>query len=192
MACSPVEKRKTSGSNSAKCFLEIPEITIEKSALQYDHETSLWLLNGLPYSGYVVSYYPDNSLKEKIGMLHGKKQNKTIEWYPDRYFKNVSNYHEGKLHGEKKVWTRDSTHILIAHYNFYEGRAHGEQKKWYPTGELYKILNLNMGKEEGLQRAFRKNGALFANYEARKGRIFGLKKAALCYGLEGESIKYEN
>lgn len=49
-----------------------------------------------------------------------------------------------------------------------------------------------MGMEEGIQQTFRKNGALYANYEAKEGRIFGLKKAALCYGLEDQSIQYEN
>ena len=49
-----------------------------------------------------------------------------------------------------------------------------------------------MGKEEGIQQAFRKNGDLFANYEAKEGRIFGLKKAALCFGLEDENIQNEN
>jgi len=93
------------------------------------------------------------------------------------------------LHGDKKVWSQDSAHILLTHYTFQNGSAHGEQKKWYPTGELFKVLHLNMGKEEGIQQAFRKNGALFANYEAREGRIFGLKKAALCYGLEDEQVK---
>ncbi|EPR68296.1 hypothetical protein [Cyclobacterium qasimii] len=49
-----------------------------------------------------------------------------------------------------------------------------------------------MGREEGLQQAFRKNGELFANYEAKDGRIFGLKRAVLCVGLEDEVVKYEN
>ena len=48
-----------------------------------------------------------------------------------------------------------------------------------------------MGKEEGIQQAFRKNGDLFANYEARAGRFFGLKKSALCYELEDEDVQFE-
>ncbi|OEK05618.1 hypothetical protein BFP71_16035 [Roseivirga misakiensis] len=145
-------------------------------------------MEGSPFSGYAVLYHPDGSLKEKVGILKGKKENASIQWYPDQHFKNITYYQNGKLHGEKKIWTRDAEHILIAHYQFEKGKAHGEQKKWYPTGELFKILNMNMGKEDGLQRAFRKNGDLFANYEAKEGRIFGLKKAALCYGLEDENI----
>ena len=30
-----------------------------------------------------------------------------------------------------------------------------------------------------------------ANYEAKEGRTFGLKKASLCFGLEDENIQYE-
>ncbi len=37
--------------------------------------------------------------------------------------------------------------------------------------------------------AFRKNGVLFTNYEARNGSVFGLKKAALCFGLADENIQ---
>lgn len=48
-----------------------------------------------------------------------------------------------------------------------------------------------MGKEDGIQQAFRENSALYANYEAKEGRIFGLKKTALCFGLEDENIQYE-
>jgi antitoxin component YwqK of YwqJK toxin-antitoxin module len=168
--------------------LIVPEIMVEKSTLTYDHKISLWLLNELPFSGYAVSYYPDNSLKEKIGIVNGKKQSEAIQWYADGHYRNISSYHEGKLHGDKKVWSQDSAHVLLTHYTFQNGRAHGEQKKWYPTGELFKVLHLNMGKEEGIQQAYRKNGALYANYEAREGRVFGLKKAGLCYGLEDEQI----
>jgi len=127
-----------------------------------------------------------------IGILGGKKQNQATEWYPDGNYKQVANYHLGKLHGEKKLWSTEAAgHILIAHLNYKAGKPHGEQKKWFPTGELFKKLHLNMGKEEGMQQAFRKNGALYANYEAKAGRIYGLKKASLCFGLEDESIQYE-
>ncbi len=183
------QKEKNPESEIVELPPELPETIVAKSDLQYTHEKALWTLNNLPFSGFAVSYYPDGSLKEKFGILNGKKENVAIQWYPDGHFKNVSNYQNGKLHGEKKIWSVDSAHVLIAQFNYHTGRAHGEQMKWYSTGELFKKLTLNRGKEEGLQQAFRKNGALYANYEARDGRIFGLKKAALCYGLEDENIK---
>lgn len=188
IGCSRQNENYPQGSTEADLVLEVPERIIVKSTLTYNHEISLWTLNDLPYSGFAISYYPDSSLMEKFGILNGKKQNEAIQWFPDGHYKNMANYHKGKLHGEKKIWSQDSVHVLIAHFNFHTGKAHGEQKKWYPTGELFKKLNLNRGKEEGMQQAFRKNGALFANYEAREGRIFGLKHAALCFGLEDEKI----
>jgi len=170
---------------------EVPDTLVEKSILKYNHKTSIWTLNDVPYSGFAISYYPDSRLKEKFEVLNGKKQNAHTRWYPDGHFKNVATYNKGKLHGEKKIWSQDSAHVLMAHYNYDSGWPQGEQKKWYATGELFKIMNLNKGKEEGMQQAFRKNGALYANYEAREGRIFGLKKGKLCYSLEDEKIQYE-
>lgn len=171
--------------------LNVPDIIVNKSDLNYDKKNSLWTLNKELYSGYAVSYYPDSTLKEKFGILKGRKQNEAIQWYADGHFKHLANYHIGKSHGDKKTWSADSSHVLLAHLKYKDGKPHGAQTKWYPTGELFKKLNLNMGKEEGLQQAFRKNGALYANYEAKEGRIFGLKKATLCYSLEDGNIQYE-
>ena len=173
----------------ADVVIEIPKITVDKSILHYNNKTSLWILNKQPYSGYAVSYYQDSTLKEKIGILDGKKENQAKHWYANGKLKQMANYHKGKLHGEKKVWSSDS--VLLSQLTYQSGKPHGEQKTWYPTGELHKKLHLNRGKEEGIQQAFRKNGALYANYEAKEGRIFGLKKASLCFGLENENIQHK-
>ena len=50
-------------------------------------------------------------------------------------------------------------------------------------------MNFDKGIESGLQRGYRKNGSLYANYEARNGRIYGLKKSKLCYSLENEKVQ---
>ena len=189
------EKKEKKESNQSPLIqvpsLTVPTNTINKSELEYNKSNATWTLKGKPFSGYAINYFQDSQVIQKFGILNGKKQNEAFEWYPDGHLKLSMHYHQGKLHGEKKTWSSDSTHLLIAHLNYHLGKAHGEQKKWYPTGELFKKLNLNMGKEEGMQQAFRKNGDLFANYEARNGRIYGLKKSALCFGLEDESIQYE-
>ncbi|MFK7920996.1 MAG: toxin-antitoxin system YwqK family antitoxin [Bacteroidia bacterium] len=171
--------------------IDIPAITIDKADLQYNPKISLWTLDDQCFSGFAISRYPDGSLKQKFGVFEGRKQNQALDWFPDGHLHYLANYHKGKLQGEKKAWSMDSTHILISHLNYTSGKVHGVQKKWYATGEIFKILNLNMGKEEGVQRAFRKNGDLFANYEAREGRIFGLKRASLCFGLEDEIVQYK-
>ncbi len=177
-------------SSSPDITIEIPDTIVDKLVLWYNNKKSLWTLNEEPYSGYAVSYHQDSTLREKIGLLNGKKETLASLWYPKGNLRQIANYHKGKLHGEKKVWSSDA--VLLSHLNYQSGKPHGEQKTWYPTGELHKKLNLNKGIEEGIQQAYRKNGALYANYEAKEGRIFGLKKASLCFGLEDESINYEN
>jgi len=176
-------------SGSTDTFLPIPKNSVNKSELIYDRQHSIWTLNNQTYSGYAVSYHQDGTLKEKFGVLNGRKQNLAIRWYPDGQYKSFTYYHKGKTHGDKKAWAPDSSHTLLSHLKYVAGKLHGEQKKWYPSGELFKKLNMNMGKEEGLQQGFRKNGVLFANYEAKNGRVFGLKKAKLCFGLEDENIQ---
>jgi len=180
-----------SPTNSVATLLDLPNKTVNKSALFYNKKKSVWTLNDQLYTGYAVSFYSDSTPKEKFGILNGRKQNQAIHWYADGHYKHITNYHKGKPHGDKKSWSADSLHTMVAHLQYVSGKVHGEQKKWYPTGELFKKMNFNMGKEEGLQQAFRKNGALFANYEAREGRIFGLKKAALCFGIADNNIQYE-
>ena len=189
ISCNQKNKEKKIDKNQDIVALTIPKLSIQKELVKYDNKTSTFLMNQEHYTGYIVSFYNDGTPKEKIGIVNGKKQNKSTYWFPDGKLKIVATYHNGKLHGEKKQWSNDSVYTLVSHLNYHLGKVHGEQKQWYKTGELYKRLNLNMGKEEGIQQAFRKNGDLYANYEAKNGRIFGMKKAALCYGLEDEKIK---
>lgn len=193
ISCTKKTSSKTSHTTkSIKTIVDLPDITVNKSALDYDRKKSMWSLKGQLYSGYAVTFHKDNTtLKEKFGIFNGKKQNAAIQWFSDGHYKHITNYYNGKPHGDKKTWSSDSSHILVSHLNYVSGKVHGEQKKWYPTGELFKKLNFNMGKEEGIQQAFRKNGALFANYEARKGRIFGLKKATLCFGIQDDKIRFK-
>lgn len=164
----------------------IPDTTVAFSELQHIKNTSVWTWNGQPFSGYAISFYQDSSLSQQVGFSQGKKEGKASRWYPAGHLRQIATYHQGKLHGEKKVWSPDASHVLLSHLRYHLGKPHGEQATWYPTGELHKKLTLHMGREEGIQQAFRTNGALYANYEAKNGRIFGLKKASLCFGLEDE------
>lgn len=168
--------------------IEIPSNTQNITSLKYQNSTSEWFYNGDLFSGFIVEYYENNALKLKMSIYQGKRHNKTEKWFPNGELMEVSYYDNGKLNGEKKVWAQNSEHTLVSQFNFRSGKAHGEQRNWYPSGELYKITNYDDGIESGIQKAYRKNGALYANYEARNGRIYGLKKSKLCYGLEDEQI----
>ena len=186
--CSPSNEASSTSLESID-LLEVPINEIEKSKLVFNKFKSEWTLGDSLFSGYSMSYYPEGMVKERIGILNGKKQNESEIYYRDSSYRSYALYHKGKLHGVKKTWSRDSSHTLLSHGSFYLGKAHGVQKKWYPSGELFKVMNMNMGREEGIQQAYRKNGVLYANYEAKEGRIFGLKKAALCYDVDDGNVQ---
>lgn len=119
--------------------LEVPSNTIDKSMLVYHNKLSIWTLDGEKFSGYAVTYFPDSTLKQKIGILDGRKQNKTIDWHPNGQVKHIAHYHMGKLHGEKKTWSPGADHLLISHLNYYQGKLHGIQKNGMPRAKYLKF-----------------------------------------------------
>ena len=156
--------------------LKINDTIVDVNDLVYNRETSVWEIDNKPFSGYAVTKFENGSLKRKFGVLNGKKQNEDVTWFKNGKIRSKANYYNGKLHGKKQIWIQDSIYTLVAEYNNHLGKGHGKQTKWYATGELFQIRNLQMGIEEGMQQAFRKNGDLYTNYEAKNGRIFDLKK----------------
>ena len=190
-SCSTEHDSDENGETVKQITIRVPNKHIPKNQLTYNNQTSEWSLGENLFSGYAIELNEHNDTIQKMGIGNGKLENQTTTWFPNGQLFSVANYHVGKLHGEQKRWSMDSSYVQVAHYNYVNGKMHGEQKKWYPTGEIFQILHLNMGQEEGLQQAFRKNGVLFANYEAKEGRVFGLKKAALCFGLENQKIQDE-
>ena len=170
--------------------LEIPPNESLISTLTYDNKRSLWLENDVAFSGQVVEYFDDGSLKQQFNLLNGKKQDSAYHWFADGHLSKAAYYHENKLHGKMKIWYPGEPHFLSKSLQYHLGKAHGTQLKWYDSGEIYQILHLKMGKEEGMQQAFRKNGDLYANYEARNGRTFGMKRSMLCYELEDEVVQF--
>lgn len=168
----------------------IPNQTYGIGEVLYSRQNSLWLLksDSSVVSGYVKEFYPDGALFREFGVIAGKKEGISSTYFDDGRLKFLDTFQKNRLNGMVKRWTMESGYQLIAELYYVDGKLHGEQKKWYPTGELHKRMNLKMGREEGMQQAFRKNGAIYANYESRNGRIFGLKRSNLCYELDNEQI----
>ena len=165
----------------------------DKEELVFNRLNSLWLLktDSTVISGIVKAYYPDGRILQAFELVEGKRQGMAYTYFPDGRVRFQESYHQNRLHGTVKRWTMKNGYQLLARLQYVDGRLHGEQKKWYDTGELHKQMHLNRGKEDGLQQAFRKNGALYANYEARNGRIYGLKRSNLCYELDNEKIVWQ-
>ena len=119
------------------------------------------------------------------------KEGVVLTYFPSGQVMFSESYNKNRLDGKVQRWGMESGYQLIAQLNYKEGKLHGVQKKWYATGELHKLMYMAHGREEGLQRAYRKNGVLYANYEAKNGRVFGLRRTQLCFELDAENVVYE-
>jgi protein SCO1/2 len=56
----------------------------------------------------------------------------------------------------------------------------GDVLSWYESGRPYQRRHFAGGHEDGLQQAWTADGALYANYEVRHGRRFGLLNSTPC------------
>jgi hypothetical protein len=168
--------------------VEIPNTEVPMSTLSFERQGGLHKLDTNLFSGYGVDYYPSGKLKSKTAFANGEKQGLAVVYFEDGHLKSQAFYHRNKLHGEKKNWAGTAHHHLMASRTYQLGLAHGEHTKWYGNGQVFKIMRYHMGKEKGLQQAFLENGTLYANYEAKNGRSFGLKKSMLCFEVNEEEV----
>lgn len=163
------------------------KIIIHKDSLVLNGNEGNWYYKNKKYNGYAVKYYPNNTLKEKVGFYNGKKQGVYNYWFSNGTIKLESNYNQNVLIGSYTAFWSNGKKALETFY--VNGKKEGVERQWYPEGNLSKVRNLVKDREEGLQKAWLKNGAIYVNYEAKNGRVFGMKRANLCYQLKNEKIE---
>lgn len=110
-------------------------------------------------------------------------------FYLDGSVAQIISKKNGIRHGEVSSYWQNGS--MRAHANYVEGKVHGTARQWYRSGALFKELNYEHGIESGSQKAWRENGVLYANYVAKDGRHYGLRRSNLCFQLEGEVVNYD-
>ncbi|WP_165749180.1 toxin-antitoxin system YwqK family antitoxin [Cellulophaga sp. Z1A5H] len=181
---------KTSAVVNSANEMEAPKVVdslmVLNKNLILDPLKGVWFYNQNPFNGYAVKYYSDGTLKEKIGFINGKREGVAKRWSENGVLRWQVYYEKNKFVGLYKTWWENGVLAEVATYE--NGVLEGEQQYWYDTGQLAKLRKLVKGKENGMQQAWLKNGTLYVNYEAKNGRVFGLKRANLCYQLEDEIV----
>ena len=168
-------------------YKQIKEIAVQKDLITLLAEQGIWQYQGMPFNGYMVQYYQNGILAERIGFFEGKKEGVAKKWFDDGQLQKTSYYSANKLHGEETIWW--SNGVIAATRNYTHGYKDGIQQRWYTNGQIARKTHYVLGKEEGLQQAWLENGKIYINYEAKNGRSFGLRKAKLCYALEDEVVQ---
>jgi len=159
--------------------------TVPLETLRMERDGGLYFDGEVAFSGYAVTEV-EGQLVERVAFSAGRRHGDREQWYPDGTLSALTPYTHGRRDGVVQTWWRNGN--LRTESRYVEGVAHGIQRQWYEDGALFKEMNLNMNLEEGLQRAWRPNGAIYNNYEARDGRIYGLRRSKLCFQLTEEEV----
>tara|TARA_R110002072_G_scaffold23949_2_gene81893 strand:- start:3167 stop:3778 length:612 start_codon:yes stop_codon:yes gene_type:complete len=166
--------------------INIKDFEVLKEELTLNQIEGKWYYKNEPFSGYSLRFYPNDTLAERIGYDLGKREGIARKWSENGVLRIESYYKNNRLDSVYKSWWENGT--LAAQTHYVNGVKQGVEKEWYPTGQLAKERNLIDGNESGLQKAWLINGTLYINYEAKNGRIFGMRKTNSCYSLENETI----
>jgi antitoxin component YwqK of YwqJK toxin-antitoxin module len=178
------------GCNQNNYFKIIPETEVNKKEVILHPNEGKWYYKNQPFSGFLVVSHENGVLAERVGYYDGKKEGLAQKWYSEGNLLKTSIYTENRLNGKVTSWWLNG--MISTESNYIDGKKHGIQKKWYENGQLSRQTTSYYGKEDGLQQAWLENGKIYANYEVKNGRIFGLKRSNLCYQLNDENIQYNN
>ncbi|MEP2026677.1 MAG: toxin-antitoxin system YwqK family antitoxin [Reichenbachiella sp.] len=183
MACDP----STDGSQAILLRDEIPNIEVLEDDARFSMSTDGTIyLDSIKFSGYVVSYYPERSVKSKKGYYQGRLEGDFISYYPNGQIYSQRPYHLGEKHGEHLGYYEDGQ--LKFQYQFVNGFSQGTHKNWYASGKLKKEMNYKDGKEFGPQKYWRPDGKMRSNYVVREnGRRYGMLGLKRCAKIDSET-----
>ncbi|MDO6596704.1 hypothetical protein Q4512_07240 [Oceanihabitans sp. 2_MG-2023] len=185
IGCNSATKTKKE-STISKNTIEIQANIVHKDSLVLNGNKGVWYYNNSPFNGFAVKYYANDSIKEKTGFYNGKKEGVYRVWYKTGALKLQSFYNQNVLQGTYKAFWNNGN--LASESNYVNGKKQGLQRQWFYNGKLSKKRNLLNDQEDGLQQAWLENGKLYVNYEAKNGRIFGMRRANSCYQLKDEVV----
>jgi antitoxin component YwqK of YwqJK toxin-antitoxin module len=118
----------------------------------------------------VYNEYENDTLKTETyqeGRLHGTKK----EYYRDSKLKKEVNYENGILHGPFLVYDFEGN--LLQELNYEEAEKDGEWKYYYNDGSLLKIENWDEGVKEGVFKTFYIQGHIQSMETYKKGMKHG-------------------
>lgn len=168
--------------------IELPFIF--QDSLKFEPNNGLVYYRGELFSGNSKSFYSNGHVATENQYHQGKKHGYFKKYFTNSTISYHASYLDGKKNGTSKSWWSNANLRSVS--NFSKGKPNGSQRQWYKSGAKFKILNLVNGLEEGKQQSWRENGKVYCNYEAINGRIFGLKRANLCYKLDDEEVQSAN
>ncbi|MEO9851759.1 MAG: hypothetical protein ABJE80_03725 [Reichenbachiella sp.] len=167
--------------------IKIPEVVLKEEDQRLSMMTNgTILLDSTEFSGYLITRYPNDSIKSRKGYYQGEMEGDFVTYYPNGQVFSRRPYHLGEKHGQHLGYYEDGQ--LKFQYYFENGFGQRTHLEWYADGSKKKEMNYVDGKERGAQKFWRRDGKYRSNYVVREnGRKYGMLGLKRCAKIDSES-----
>lgn len=187
VSCSKPKKEKLANVFEKVDVSQVPNTTVSENDTLLKLQNGVYYFYNKPFSGFIQSVYPSDSVKSMASYLDGKQHGATKTFFSNRKLETERNYRNGIGYGRHfGFWENGKMKFDFMYFN---DKREGIQKQWYVSGSPYYEVMFRNDKEDGMQKAWRENGKPYINYEVKDGVRYGLQKSALCYTLKNENLK---
>jgi antitoxin component YwqK of YwqJK toxin-antitoxin module len=162
------------------------DVQVESTDARLSLYNGIYLYDHVPYSGVIVTRYPEGTMKKRALYEAGQQDGLTRTFYATGARRDERRYKRGRASGNHRGWWPNG--LRKFDFTYVEDRREGVHRQWYVTGTPYTELTFHLDREDGMQRAFRENGKPYINYEVKDGFKYGLSKSALCASLKNEEV----
>lgn len=138
-------------------------------------------LNGKPFTGAGVEYYPNRQLARRVEFKNGLKEGESRSYSDLGKLTAIGRFHEGLRDGLQEVWFIEGPKQQEERY--VNGILEGIQTKWHLSGNIFRQENFKKGKLLS-RKVFYPTKEVFSNYVNKDGRKYGIDSGELCFEVE--------
>jgi hypothetical protein len=107
------------------------------------------------FTGFMLTHYPDGSLRSRSQVVDGRLHGVSEGWYPDGQIETRESFVRGVSHGVRLRWHANGCVAQIIHLR--DGQPHGLSAAYFPNGDLQARVEMENGKP--VHREFWNEGA---------------------------------
>jgi antitoxin component YwqK of YwqJK toxin-antitoxin module len=154
-------------SRPAPLAIKLQELTRPELVLQ---EERLYPVGqSQPYTGYLVEYYHNSSLKSRSMISNGLLQGVSEGWHTNGQLAVREHFQAGVSHGWRMKWYASGA--KMSEVEIVEGKLQGTFRHWHENGTLSEQIEMQHGLADGLSRAYYPSGYLKAQATLHRGEL---------------------
>jgi antitoxin component YwqK of YwqJK toxin-antitoxin module len=130
---------------------------------------SHWKDEAVPFTGFIVEHYPDDSLKSRSYLVDGRMHGVSEGWFTNGVLQVREHFREGVSHGLREKWHPNGA--KLSETPIENGKVHGSFMRWHDNGALAERLRMHQGEPDGESIAFFPSGSVKARVLVKNGQV---------------------